>query len=95
MQTPDDLVRITDRTGISKDKMPLCLAHYGNTSSASIPMALSDMYGDNMATDKKRVLMCGFGVGLSWGVVSAEISPVDIYPIEKTNCRYDEGIIEG
>jgi 3-oxoacyl-[acyl-carrier-protein] synthase-3 len=37
--------------------------------------------------------MCGFGVGLSWGVCSAKISTDDIYPIIETDDIFEEGII--
>jgi 3-oxoacyl-[acyl-carrier-protein] synthase-3 len=37
--------------------------------------------------------MCGFGVGLSWGVCSANINVDDIYPIVETDEIFEEGII--
>jgi 3-oxoacyl-[acyl-carrier-protein] synthase-3 len=37
--------------------------------------------------------MCGFGVGLSWGVCSAHINVADIYPIIETEEVFEEGII--
>lgn len=40
---------------------------FGNTSSASIPLALCQDRQINPARPLRRVSLCGFGVGLSWG----------------------------
>lgn len=37
--------------------------------------------------------MCGFGVGLSWGVASARINTDDILPIVETDDYFTDGII--
>lgn len=77
----------------NQDKMPICLDRYGNTSAASIPMVLSDTYGNKDEDSIINVLMSGFGVGLSWGVCSAYINVKDIYPIIETDDYFEEGII--
>jgi 3-oxoacyl-[acyl-carrier-protein] synthase III len=38
--------------------------------------------------------MTGFGIGLSWGVVTAEINTNDIYPIILTDEYYKEGAVK-
>ena len=78
---------------VDSSKMPICLDRYGNPSAPAIPMVICDKYG--MEDDDKdvRFLMCGFGVGLSWGVCSATINTKDILPIIETDCIFDEGII--
>ena len=78
---------------VGQEKMPLCLDRYGNTSAASIPMVLGDVYGESVSDQPTNVLMSGFGVGLSWGVCSAKISPKDILPIIETDEIFEEGII--
>ena len=40
---------------------------YGNTSAASIPIALSEMREKGLTRPGNRVLMVGFGGGLTWG----------------------------
>lgn len=74
-------------------KMPLCMDRYGNTSAASIPIVLSDTYGEREENETISVLMSGFGVGLSWGVCSARINVKDIYPVIETDEYFEEGII--
>lgn len=78
---------------VGQEKMPMCLDRYGNTSAASIPMVLGDVYGNCDDAKEISVLMSGFGVGLSWGVCSAKISPKDILPIIETDEIFEEGII--
>lgn len=74
-------------------KMPLCLDRYGNTSAPAIPMVICDTYGNCNEDNDINLLMCGFGVGLSWGVCSARINAKDILPIIETNEIFEEGII--
>lgn len=42
---------------------------YGNTVSASIPLLLENAYRENKLKKNDLILACGFGVGLSWGIV--------------------------
>lgn len=74
------------------EKMPLCLDKYGNTSAPAIPLTLCDAYAGSEEKEM-NVLMCGFGVGLSWGVLSAKVNTADIYPVIETDEYFAEGII--
>lgn len=85
--------QLAKKLKIDETKMPLCLDRYGNTSAPAIPMTLCDAYGDDDDDKEMNVLMCGFGVGLSWGVLSAKINKKDIYPIIETDDYFAEGII--
>lgn len=77
----------------SLDKMPLCLDRFGNPSAPAIPLVICDTYGDCKEDKELSFLMCGFGVGLSWGVCSASINTKDIYPIIESDDIFEEGII--
>ena len=46
---------------------------YGNTSSASIPIALSEMMEDGLVKPGDKIIMSGFGGGLTWGSVLMEV----------------------
>jgi 3-oxoacyl-[acyl-carrier-protein] synthase-3 len=67
-------IRIMDaareRLGISKEKMAVTINKYGNNSSASIPMALSQSVKDGKIKDNDYIVLVGFGGGLTWGAVS-------------------------
>jgi len=60
------LEAVMDRSSISKDKFFCCVADYGNTSSASIPIALSRAF-ESAPPQKERVLVVAFGGGLTTG----------------------------
>lgn len=54
------------------------MQEYGNTVSNFIPIALADMMQKN-ATDKlHKVLLMGFGVGLSWGGCIVDLTEISI-----------------
>ena len=57
-------------------KMPYWndVCNYGNTVSNSIPIALVDMMKENTTNTLKRVMLAGFGVGLSWGGCIVDLS---------------------
>lgn len=48
------------------DKCPICLDRFGNTSSVSIPLTIATQLQDDLKGKKKKLLLCGFGVGMSW-----------------------------
>ncbi|MBC5841485.1 ketoacyl-ACP synthase III [Flavobacterium sp. F-380] len=54
------------------EKVPYSLEKFGNTSSASIPITLVTQVKSQLESGKKRLLLCGFGVGLSWGTCYLE-----------------------
>lgn len=77
----------------TSENMPLCLDRYGNPSAPAIPLVMCDQYGNDTSSRDLRFLMCGFGVGLSWGVSSAIVNSDDILPIIETDELFEEGII--
>ena len=78
---------------VDSSKMPLCLDRYGNTSAPAVPLVICDKYGNDEKSEDINFLMCGFGVGLSWGVCSAVINSSKIYPVIETDEVFEEGII--
>lgn len=61
--------KILKKIKISPDKMIESLSHFGNTSSASIPLTLVTAEAESLRTKSLRHLVTGFGIGLSWGGV--------------------------
>jgi 3-oxoacyl-[acyl-carrier-protein] synthase-3 len=55
------------RMGIAEDRYVVTLDRYGNTSSASIPLALADALDNNRIKPGDIVLLSGFGGGMTWG----------------------------
>ena len=58
------------------NKVPITLEKFGNTSSASIPLALSSSLGEKLRTEELKLVLSGFGVGYSWGAVSLKCGPM-------------------
>ena len=51
---------------IPREKIQTNIETVGNTSSCSIPLLLCDMKNQGALKPQDRVMLCGFGVGLSW-----------------------------
>lgn len=58
------------RLEIPEEKMATSVKRYGNTSSASIPIALSENVKNGKIKDNDVVVLVGFGGGLTWGAVA-------------------------
>jgi len=54
------------RLGIPMDRTAIVLDRTGNTSSASIPLALADALDDGRVGAGDHVLLSGFGAGMTW-----------------------------
>lgn len=59
---------VTKRLGISQEKMFVNIDKYGNTSSASIPIALDEAVRSGRLKQGELVLLVAFGAGLTWAV---------------------------
>lgn len=87
------LKQIAKKVKIPIEKMPISLHKYGNTSGASPLVSLIEEYANN---DEKRIintLFCGFGIGVSLGVFSAQIDTKYIYPMIEDDSVFEEGVI--
>lgn len=62
-----------DKLKVSADKFYLNVADYGNTSSASIPIALNEMYEKGLLKEGQKIILVGFGGGLTVGSCLLEI----------------------
>ena len=58
---------VQERIGIADDKVITNLEYYGNTSAASIPIALVEGVKNGQMKLDSTVLLCGFGAGMTWG----------------------------
>ncbi|GAA0433098.1 beta-ketoacyl-ACP synthase III [Lentibacillus halophilus] len=59
-----------ERLGINEDRMDISVKSYGNTSSASIPIALSESVKGGRINDNDLLVLVGFGGGLTWGAIA-------------------------
>lgn len=63
---------VAKRLGEPLEKFPVNLQEYGNTSSASIPILLDEWNKKGKLKKGQRLLMAGFGAGLTWGAAILE-----------------------
>lgn len=58
------------RFGIPMDKAVVNVNRYGNTSAASVPLALGEAVRDGRVRDGQQLLLVAFGGGLSWAAAT-------------------------
>uniref|UniRef100_A0A3S8UVU4 Beta-ketoacyl-[acyl-carrier-protein] synthase III n=1 Tax=Leachiella pacifica TaxID=282357 RepID=A0A3S8UVU4_9FLOR len=63
------LYAVAEKLGINKNKIISNLSKYGNTSAASIPLALDEAVKENKILNNDIIVLAGFGAGLTWGTI--------------------------
>ncbi|HCT65613.1 MAG TPA: 3-oxoacyl-ACP synthase [Lachnospiraceae bacterium] len=63
---------VSRKLKIPMDKFYMNMFQYGNTSSASIPIALNEMMEKGLIKEGNKIVICGFGAGLTWGSMLIE-----------------------
>lgn len=58
---------VAERIGLPEERVATCIAECGNTSAASIPLALHRWLATGSLEEGDLVMFCGFGGGLVWG----------------------------
>ena len=64
---------IRKKLRLPEEKVPSTLHDFGNTSGASLPVTMTARLHEKLSQGRSRVLMCGFGIGLSWGTAIVDI----------------------
>lgn len=64
--------RVQKDLNMPMEKFFLNVDKYGNTSAASIPIAINDMCERNMIKHGEKIILVGFGAGLLWGGILFE-----------------------
>ncbi|WP_299807106.1 ketoacyl-ACP synthase III [uncultured Shewanella sp.] len=72
------LKHLAKKSKLDSEQVAISIDEFGNTSCASIPVTLCSRPQKNY----KKSLLVGFGVGLSWGAVMADLSDTLLIPVE-------------
>ncbi len=64
------------RLGVPEDKFYSNLHRYGNTSAASIPIALCEAEREGRMKPNDNIVMVGFGGGLTWAAAAIQWQPI-------------------
>lgn len=69
---------LSKKLKLDSDKCPTCLDKFGNTSSVSIPLTIATQLQSELRDSKKKLLLCGFGVGMSWATAVIDSPAMNI-----------------
>jgi 3-oxoacyl-[acyl-carrier-protein] synthase-3 len=61
------LAAVGERLGLDRERVIDCIDRYGNTSSATLPIALADAREREMLQPGMNVVLAAFGAGFTWG----------------------------
>ena len=86
------LRQLAKKFRLPQGKVPISLDQYGNTGGVSIPLTLCANWGGR-DDGRKKVLMVGFGIGLSWGIMDASVDTAAVFPVVRTDDWFREGRI--
>jgi 3-oxoacyl-[acyl-carrier-protein] synthase III len=85
------LKHLSKKLGIPMEKVAVSIDRYGNTSGESIPLTLVDALANEESKEPIKLLLCGFGVGLSWGGIYLEMDRSVCLPMIYTNDYFTGG----
>ena len=66
------LTAVGERLGLPADRVVDCIAQYGNTSAATLPLALDYSAREGRLRSGDRVLLGAFGAGFTWGATAVQ-----------------------
>jgi 3-oxoacyl-[acyl-carrier-protein] synthase-3 len=66
------LSAVGERLGLPPDRVVDCISEYGNTSAATLPLALAYVENEGRLEAGHRVLLGAFGAGFTWGATVVE-----------------------
>ena len=72
------VVKLAEDAGLTADQLYFNIEKVGNTSAASIPLALADAKADGVLTEPVRVFAPGYGAGAVGGYAVLRVDPAVI-----------------
>jgi 3-oxoacyl-(acyl-carrier-protein) synthase III len=74
------VINLAEKAGLPADKLYFNIEEMGNTSAASIPLAIADAVDQHVIDRPKRVFAPGFGAGAVGGYAVLRVDPAIIAP---------------
>jgi 3-oxoacyl-[acyl-carrier-protein] synthase-3 len=59
--------KLTQKLGVDAEKVYINVSKYGNTSAATIPLALDEANREGLLQSGEYIVLCAFGSGFTWG----------------------------
>jgi 3-oxoacyl-[acyl-carrier-protein] synthase-3 len=72
------LLAVGERLGIDPERVPDYVGRFGNTSSATIPLALAEAAREERIAPGSRLLLAAFGAGSTWGSLTMTWGDCDV-----------------
>ncbi len=69
---------LRERLGLSSEKAPFASEEIGNTSSATIPVCISEMKRHGRYVPPAKALLSGFGIGMSVATMVVDLSETKV-----------------
>ena len=91
------VIGLAEKAGLSADLIYFNIEKAGNTSAASIPIAIADAVQDGVITKPTKIFAPGFGAGSVGGYTIMTIDPAVVVTDSKVNIkvRRDDGQMPG
>jgi 3-oxoacyl-[acyl-carrier-protein] synthase-3 len=70
---------IAKKVGLPAEKTPIILGTYGNAGGPSVPLTLTQHYGEKKLQSAETAMLLGYGVGLSWGSTLLSVKPETVF----------------
>lgn len=89
------LSHLAKKLKIPAEKFVIAMKEYGNTSCASIPLAICSSLSPGISSQQLNLLLVGFGVGWSWGAVTLTCGPIyvpEIICVPSINSPVDQRV---
>lgn len=67
------ITNVCRRCGIAMERVYMNINEYGNTSAASIPLALGEMSEKGLLREGMKIVLSGFGAGFTWAGTYIEL----------------------
>jgi 3-oxoacyl-[acyl-carrier-protein] synthase III len=67
------IAHVASKMKIPQEKFITNLERFGNTSAASIPIAMAEAKANGILKEGQRIIMVGFGAGLTWAGSTVEL----------------------
>jgi 3-oxoacyl-[acyl-carrier-protein] synthase III len=85
------VIQLAERAGLTADQLYFNIETVGNTSSASIPLAIHDAVRDGVIAEPLRVFAPGFGAGAVAGYTVMRVDPA-VVAIQRPGERDSEDV---
>jgi 3-oxoacyl-[acyl-carrier-protein] synthase III len=72
---------IRRKMNLAAERVPYSLREFGNTSSATSPVTMVHCMEERLRSASSRLVLSGFGVGLSWGSALVQVGPMVCLPM--------------